>query len=313
MPPGQRPLKTMHGDTRIKIRHLRSFDAVARSGSFAAAASLLHVSAPAVSLAIRELEEAVGFRLLDRTTRSVRLTEAGAGYLSQVQRVLAEFDGAHRLAADLQRGRSVVRIATTQAILTSLLPAALSQVHARWPGLHVHPLDVATRDIADALRSRQADMAIGVDLPDDEAFDCRPIYSSWWEAYLAPRHPLARRARLGWAQLAHQRLYLTRSSAQKLERQIGAAPVFSDVVETTTASSGLAMASTGQGIAIFPGYARPLAQVMGLVAVPVQGPTLLHELQVAVPRQVPVPAPLQALRDLLVETIRPLSVAVPAP
>lgn len=299
----------MNGDGRIKIRHLRTFDAVARGGSFAAAAAALHVSAPAVSLAIRELEEAVGFRLLDRTTRSVRLTDAGVGYLSQVQRVLAELDSAQRLAADLQQGRSVVRIATTQAILTCLLPAALSQVHARWPGLHVQPLDVATRDIVEALRSRQADMAIGVDLPDDEAFDCRPVYSSWWHAFLAPGHPLARRVRPTWRQLAGQRLYLTRSSAQKLERQLGPAVSFADLVETSTASSGLAMASTGQGIAIFPGYARPLAQVMGLVAVPVHGPAVVHALQVAVPRQVPVPAPLHALRDLLVESIRPLSVA----
>lgn len=298
----------MNKDGRVKIRHLRSFDAVARSGSFAGAAGLLHVSAPAVSLAIRELEEAVGFRLLERSTRSVRLSEAGAGYLSQVQRVLAELDGASRLAADLQRGRSVVRIATSQAILSCLLPTALSQVHHRWPDLHVHPLDVATTDIISALRQRQADLAIGVDLPQDEAFDCRPIYNSWWHAFLAARHPLARRSRLTWRLLASQRLYLTRSSAQKFQQLLGPALSLSDVVETSTASSGLVMASTGQGIALFPGYAKPLAQVMGLVAVPVQGPALLHELQVAVPRQAPVPAPLYELRDLLIESIRPLSV-----
>jgi DNA-binding transcriptional LysR family regulator len=299
----------MGADLRIKIRHLRAFDAVARSGSFAAAAATLHLSAPAVSLSIRELEEAVGFRLLERTTRTMRLTDSGANYLSQVQRVLAELDGAQRLAADLQRGRSVVRLATTQAILTCLLPPALSQIHARWPELHVLPLDVATRDIVDALRSRQADMAIGVDLPDDAAFDARLIYSSWWHAYLAPSHPVASRGRLGWRLLSGQRLYLTRTSRQKLERHLGPPVVFADVVETSTANSGLAMASTGQGIAIFPGYAKPLAEVMGLLAKPVQGPEVLHELQVAVPRQVPLPSPLLALRDLLVSVIEPLSVA----
>lgn len=297
----------MNRDSLIKIRHMRALDAVARCGSFAGAAHMLHVSAPAISLAIRELEEAVGFRLVERTTRSVRLSEAGAGYLSQVQRVLAELDGAQRFADDVQRGRSVVRIATTQSILTCLLPPAFSQVHARWPGLHIYPLDVATRDIPEALRNRQADMAIGVDLPDDDAFDCRPVYASYWQAYLSPRHPLSRRARPSWRTLSGERLYLTRSSWQKLERQLGPSVAFSDVVETTTASSGMAMASTGQGIAIFPGYARPLAEVMGLKALSVQGPTLLHELQVAVPRQVPVPAPLHALRDLLVETLAPLS------
>lgn len=299
----------MNFEGRVKIRHLRSFDAVARCGSFVAAAGLLHVSAPAVSLAIRELEDVVGFRLLERSTRSVRLSEAGAGYLSQVQRVLAELDGATRLAADLQRGRSVVRIATSQAILSCLLPSALSQVHRRWPDLHVQPLDLATSDIISALRNRQADLAIGVGLPSDEAFDCRPIYNSWWHAYLAVRHPLARCSCLNWRQLERQRLYLTRSAAQKFEQQLGPRISFNDVVETSTASSGLVMASTGQGIALFPGYAKPLAQVMGLVAVPVKGPVLMHELQVAVPLQAPVPAPLYALRDLLTENILPLSVS----
>lgn len=292
---------------QVTLRQMRAFEAVVRLGSFAAAAQDLHISPAAVSLALRELEDAVGFRVLDRTTRRVGLSESGRGYLSFVQRALAELDGASRFAADVKRGRSIVRIATTQTILSCLMPAGLSQVHARWPDLHIYPLDVAASDIAQALVSRQADLAIGVDLPDDEQFESRRLYASHWHAYLARGHALGRRKRLAWGDLASCRLFMTGTSFLKLQRAMGASFSFQDVLETSTASSGLAMASTGQGVAVFPGYARPLAQVMGLEAVAIRAPLVEHELQVAVPRRASTPASLLALRDMLVDTIAPLS------
>lgn len=292
---------------QVTIRQMRAFDAVVRLGSFAAAAQELHISPAAVSLALRELEEAVGFRVLDRTTRRVALSDSGRGYLSYVQRALAELDGASRFAADVQRGRSIVRLATTQTILSCLLPAALSQVHARWPDLHVHALDVTASGIPQALQSRQADLAIGVDLPDDEQFESRRVYASFWHAYLARGHVLGRRKRLAWSDLASCRLFMTGSSVLKLQRGVGPAFEPRDLLETTTASSGLAMASTGQGVAVFPGYARPLAQMMGLEAIAIHSPAIVHELQVAVPRRAPSPASLHALRDMLVQTIAPRS------
>lgn len=296
---------------QVTIRQMRAFEAVVRLRSFAAAARFLHISPAAVSLALRELEESLGFRVLDRTTRRVELTDSGRGYLSFVERVLAELDGARRFAADVQRGRSIVRIATTQTILSCLLPPALSKVHARWPDLHIYPLDVAASGIPQALLTRQADLAIGVDLPDDEQFESRRVYVSHWHAYLARSHALGRRRRLAWADLAACRLFMTGTSVQKLQRGVGAAFEPQDILETTTASSGLAMASTGQGVAIFPGYARPLAQVMGLEAIAIDSPAIVHELQVAVPRQASAPASLLALRDMLVDTIGPLSIVTP--
>lgn len=293
---------------QVTLRQMRAFEAVVRLGSFAAAAQALHITPAAMSLALRGLEDALGFRVLDRTTRRVELTDSGRGYLSFVQRALSELDGARRYAADVQRGRSIVRIATTQTILSCLLPAALSQVQARWPDLHIYPLDVAASDITQALVSGQADLAIGVDLPDDERFESRFIYRSWWHAYIAPSHPLGRRKRIGWSELAASRLYLTRSSLDKLRAGLGPAFDPADILETTTASAGLAMASTGQGIAVFPGYARPLAQVMGVQALPAGGPQVTHELLVSVPRHASAPVSLHALRDMLVETISPMSI-----
>jgi DNA-binding transcriptional LysR family regulator len=82
-----------------RLDAMRVFVAVADTGGFAAAARLLSLSAPAVTRAIAALEERIGTRLLQRTTRVVRLTEAGARYLVDCRRILAEVEDAEASAA----------------------------------------------------------------------------------------------------------------------------------------------------------------------------------------------------------------------
>ena len=72
----------------VSIKQLQSFVAVARSQSFAEACTLVHLSQPALSISIKNLEEAVGGKLLARSTRSVALTPEGAEFLPVVQRLL---------------------------------------------------------------------------------------------------------------------------------------------------------------------------------------------------------------------------------
>ena len=78
---------------------MRTFSAVAEAGSFAAAARQLGQSPPAVTRAVAALEERLGARLFHRTTRSVRLTDAGARYLGDAKRILAEIEEAEASAA----------------------------------------------------------------------------------------------------------------------------------------------------------------------------------------------------------------------
>ena len=67
---------------QVKIRHLKAFDAAVRLGSFVEAAGALHVTPAALSLAMRELESALGFQVMERTTRRLQLTDAGRGCAS---------------------------------------------------------------------------------------------------------------------------------------------------------------------------------------------------------------------------------------
>src|ERR671935_2839904 len=80
----------------IELRHLRYFVAVAEELNFSRAAERLHMAQPPLSAAIRQLERELGTQLLLRTTREVRLTDAGSSFLDGARRTLAELERAER-------------------------------------------------------------------------------------------------------------------------------------------------------------------------------------------------------------------------
>src|ERR1700756_490728 len=84
------------------VRPLRYLKAVADHGSFTRAAAALHVSQPALSQQIRELEQRMGAQLLDRSGRIVRATDVGKTYLRHVQRALDELGAGERAIRDVQ-------------------------------------------------------------------------------------------------------------------------------------------------------------------------------------------------------------------
>jgi LysR family carnitine catabolism transcriptional activator len=76
----------------VTIKQLQAFVAGAKSGSFAEACTRLHLSQPALSIAIKNLEQAVGGKLLERSTRSVTLTPEGAEFFPVVHRLLTDWN-----------------------------------------------------------------------------------------------------------------------------------------------------------------------------------------------------------------------------
>ncbi len=107
----------------VSLRQLRAFVAVAELESFTGAAQQLHITQSALSLMIKDLESELGIRLLDRTTRSVRLAEAGHAFLPLVVGVLEDLERAIESVADLRDlKRGVARIAAPQLMSLTLLP-----------------------------------------------------------------------------------------------------------------------------------------------------------------------------------------------
>jgi DNA-binding transcriptional LysR family regulator len=149
----------------MELRHLRYFVAVAEELHFSRAAEQLHVAQPAVSEQIRKLEAELGVRLLNRTKRTVSLTDAGTALLVEARRVLQQVEAA-RLAIDeiRDRGGRRLRIGYTPASLPASVPRAVQHVTASMADLTTIMEPGFSQQLVAGVRDERLDAAI-VSLP----------------------------------------------------------------------------------------------------------------------------------------------------
>lgn len=117
-----------------QIRAMKVFTRVIDEGGFAKAARALDLAPPVVTRVVAELEQHLGARLLNRTTRRIALTEVGEAYLQRARQILVDVEEAEALASEsTNHPRGVVRLLTTPAISVHQLAKHLPRFHARYP------------------------------------------------------------------------------------------------------------------------------------------------------------------------------------
>src|SRR6059058_3848925 len=122
----------------VELRHLRYFVAVAEMENVSRAALKLHVSQPALSRQIRDLEDEIGFCLLERTAKSVRLTEAGRAFLNDARELLRQADEAVKKArAIASEEPTELHIGYSPAPFAEVLPKILRAFQRAMPNVHV--------------------------------------------------------------------------------------------------------------------------------------------------------------------------------
>ena len=146
----------------ITLRHLRTFIIVARQGSFNLAAQELSRTQPAVTLAIKQLEEFVGIKLLERTTRSVAPTNEGENFLPIAERLVRDFDSAiYDLRATAERRVGHVSIAIVPSVATNLLPPIIKTFSNAYPGINLHLDDDSSRGVQQRVERNEVDFGVG--------------------------------------------------------------------------------------------------------------------------------------------------------
>jgi DNA-binding transcriptional LysR family regulator len=179
------------------MRQLEVFLAVARAGSFRRAAERVHLSQPALSQHVGELERGLGARLFERRGRTVTLTEAGRILEDHALRVLATLDGARQAIADLAggaRGSLIVGASTTPGLY--LLPGLMGAFERDQPGISVDLRIANSRTIEEQVRANELDLGLvgGHGLGPGEECLAAGILDEL-VLIVAPRHAWARRAR----------------------------------------------------------------------------------------------------------------------
>ena len=194
----------------MELRHLRYFVAVAEMENVSRAALKLHVSQPALSRQIRDLEDEIGFCLLERTAKSVRLTEAGRAFLNDARELLRQADESVKKArAIASEEPTELHIGYSPTPFAEVLPKILRAFQRAMPNVHVRLHDWNNKTILDGVRDGRLQLGLIVpptkasslhDLRYDELFNERVCVA------VAPQHPFARRPAIPLTEVAAEPL-----------------------------------------------------------------------------------------------------------
>lgn len=147
----------------MELRHLRYFIRVAEEQNITRAANLLHVSQPALSRQIRDLEGELGIELLSRTPKSVRLTEAGRVFLEEARAVVQRAADAVRAAQAMARGsKGSLHVGYSPSPTVEILPTILRSYQQAMPGVRVNLHDMTAEQILAGLRDGQLQSALTI-------------------------------------------------------------------------------------------------------------------------------------------------------
>jgi DNA-binding transcriptional LysR family regulator len=258
------------------LRRLRAFHAVARSGSFSVAARELGYTQSVVSHHVAALEREFGLTLVNRGTRPVSITDAGARLLRHAESALGSITAAEdelRAVAGLESG--ALRIGAFLSASNSFVPDALARFEAAHPDVQIRLEHVEEQEELRHLRSGDLDLAVVYRVREqfkngreqrDEGFDEAYLADDPYRVVLPPRHPLARRRELRLADLAEERFtappgggfHPYRILLERLCAEAGFEPKIAHEVNDVTVAR--AFVAAGLGVAVLPELSLPPAQ-----------------------------------------------------
>ena len=249
----------------ISLRQLRAFLAVAKHRHFRRAAESLHLTQPAVSRHIANLEAELDVRLFDRNTREVVPTEAGRYLQSAVERVLEELEGvlAH-VHSESERRHGKVRVAAVPTLSAELMPQCIATCARNYPELAVQLHDQVQTLVLDSVRGGEVDFGLAIEPADSEAFDSETILHDPFVLVCRRDHPLAKLALVPWKKLRGESLVLldyASGSRRLIDQQLAMHGIEADVVQQTGHThTAFRMVEADLGVSITPSLSLPVSE-----------------------------------------------------
>jgi len=290
----------------ITLRQLHIFEAVARHSSISRAAGELHLTQPAVSMQMKQLEEQIGIPLLEQIGRRLYLTEAGHELRGFAQRFAAEASDLQS-AMDQLRGleRGLLRISVVSTA-NYFLPPFIARYTDRHPGVRIR-LQVSNREmVLAALTDNRTDIAITGRPPDMVDVVAERFMDNPLVVIANPRHPLARLSHVGLECLGEETLLMrepgsgTRAATEGYFADHGVTPTPGCELSSNEAIKQAVQAGLGLGVVSLQTLELEL-ETGRLVVLPVEGFPIVRHWYVVHRRDKRLSAASQAFRNLLLE------------
>ncbi|MFD4838897.1 LysR substrate-binding domain-containing protein [Achromobacter sp. NPDC058515] len=262
----------------LSMRDIDTTLVLGRTLNFRQAAGQLHLSQSALSTQIQRIEDALGVRLFDRTTRTVRLTAAGEVFLQQAATLQVAFrDAIAAVSGIASAEQGQVSVAALPSLAARLLPRVLMAYRQAHPQVALKVRDTLSGPAFDLVRAGEVDFALTAADPQHADLHYVPLMSDSFILLIPEAHPLARAAGpLRWADTAaaeHVSMVQPSSVRQYtewafLQNRIRFTPAFEAEHLTTI----VAMVECGFGVAALPEIAASAVAQSGIVQRPLIGP-----------------------------------------
>ncbi|WP_206998918.1 transcriptional regulator CynR [Trinickia mobilis] len=234
------------------LRHIRYFLAVAEHRNFTRAAEALHVSQPTLSQQIRQLEDALRVQLLDRSGRTIQLTDAGTAYARYAQRALQDLKAGERAIHDVQElSRGSLRLAMTPTFTAYLIGPLLEKYNRRYPNITLNIAEMPQDRMEALLNEDVLDVGIAFDNTRSLDIETEVLFVEALAMVVGKSHPYAKkRAALTLREFESETLVLlneefaTRHYIDRYCRQHGVAPHIAMEVNSISAVIEIVLRST---------------------------------------------------------------------
>ncbi|MEM9682831.1 MAG: LysR substrate-binding domain-containing protein [Pseudomonadota bacterium] len=288
------------------LKEIDVFVKVVDLGSFVKAARELRVTQSALTQRLKKLEEALGARLIDRTTRTVAPTAVGRSFLPAARRLIEQFE---QSVADVEgvigmRGGRVA-IASLITVATHILPAVLGRFSERHPGVRVRIFDESEQDILEYVRRGDAEFAIDmlVDTPDPELVFTTVMHDRFVLACHRD-HALARGGPVPWSALADMPVVTLGQRSGTSRLLLAQLPSGRDNIawryEVQHLSTKMAFIETGLGVGVVPEMAMRTRSSDSLTYRPLVEPDLARRIAIVERRDATLSPAAAALKEALV-------------
>lgn len=262
----------------LETRQLEYFLALAETLHFGRAAARVHITQPALSQQIRKLEAQLGVSLVERTSRTVALTDAGTVFREEAERALAQVARAAAQAQAVGRGEAGrLRVGFVGSVMSTFLPAAIRAFRSRHPGVTLELQECNTYRQQALIGQGEMDLGFLFGGPDDRTLTYERIYSHALVVAMPAAHPLAGRTAISLLELAGEPFVMVSREHEPglYDRHIGAfqqAGFVPDVVQDANQfQTILGLVAAGIGVCPMAAYVRQVVYE-GVAFVPVSEP-----------------------------------------
>lgn len=291
----------------VSVKQLRAFVAVAETGSFAQACEQLNISQPALSMAVKNLEDEVGGSLFLRSTRSLSLSPEGSAFLPTAQRLLRDWSDAF---TDLQRLYSLqqgkLTIAAMPSFASTRLPAVLATYRQKFPNIDIAVRDIVMEELIEAVRAGRVELGVAFEPDDSEGLEFEALFTDRFVAVLPEAHPLLTRSRLRIKDLLGDTVItLNRGSSTRrwtedaFARESLSPPAIFEAFQLTTVG---AMVAAGLGVALVPALCEEQMHQLGARCKPISGRCIERRVGIIRRRRQQLSSAAVAMRALLMES-----------